>query len=378
MAARLTPSHRLGFLDSLRGWAAIYVILYHTALMPTPALPVPAWAAPVILSGGTGVTLFFVASAFSLCRAARPGEDRGRALAAYAMRRFFRIVPLFYLVLAASVLRDSWLFSVGQAPATIAVNAALLFNLWPGHETGIAWASWTIGVEILFYAIFPFLVVRVTDVSRAAILLLGSLLVAAVFPVVLARTGLTPAELGVQAQYGLLHHLPVFAAGMLAYRVFERFEQTSPAPAVGIALLLAAAYLYASLLGGHLSHILLLDDYDWQAVVFTLAVLGLAIYPARLLVNRITRHMGRISYSLYLLHPFIVYALIPVYARLQHPGWPTTLRFGACATLTLACCTAAATLTCILVEEPCIRLGRRAEHQFTARRAPASAAGSIT
>lgn len=85
---------RLTSLDSLRGWAAAYVIVYHTALMPNPALHTPAWAAPVVLAGGTGVTLFFVVSAFSLCLAARPGEDRGFPLAAYALRRFQDRAPV--------------------------------------------------------------------------------------------------------------------------------------------------------------------------------------------------------------------------------------------------------------------------------------------
>ena len=58
---------RLDFVDSLRGLAALYIVVYHMTLVPNPHLEVPHWAQAVVLSGGTAVTLFFVVSAFSLC-----------------------------------------------------------------------------------------------------------------------------------------------------------------------------------------------------------------------------------------------------------------------------------------------------------------------
>src|SRR5262249_28303269 len=51
---------RLDFVDSLRGLAAIYVVVYHMLLLPAPNLGVPHWAHDVAFSGGTAVTLFFI------------------------------------------------------------------------------------------------------------------------------------------------------------------------------------------------------------------------------------------------------------------------------------------------------------------------------
>jgi peptidoglycan/LPS O-acetylase OafA/YrhL len=351
---------RLAFLDSLRGWAAVYVMLYHTALIPQPALHVPGWAASVVLTGGTGVTLFFVASAFSLCRAARPGESHGVPLAAYAVRRFFRIAPLFYVVLAATLLRDFRVFGVQHEPTTILANVTFLFNLWPGKEEGIAWASWTIGVEMLFYAIFPVLVARADTLSRAAVALLLTLLVAALYTALLHYLQLPPTLQSLQDRYGVVHHLPVFTAGLLAYRIFQRYIEPGAAPlAAGTALLLAAAYLYASLISGNLGSPPFHSGYYWQAVVYGAIVLGLAIHPNKLLVNPVTLYLGKISYSLYLLHPMIVFALIPFYRLVEARGWPSTISFGLCAAVTLTAVVACATITYAFIEAPGMRLGAR-------------------
>jgi peptidoglycan/LPS O-acetylase OafA/YrhL len=356
-------------LDSLRGWAAVYVMFYHMSLIPTPALQVPDWAAPIVLTGGTGVTLFFVTSAFSLCLAARPGEDRGRALAAFAARRFFRIAPLFYAVLVVSLLRDKWVFGVDHAPGIIGVNAAFLFNLLPGQETGIVWASWTIGVEMLFYVVFPFLLVRAETVSQAAVLVLITLLIARGYPELLLRLPLTEAARHSQAQWTVLRHLPVFACGMLAYRIFDRLLQRGlPSRAAGAALLLGAVYLYLSLLAGGLSRVVLHDDYYWQGVIAGAIILGLVIYPMPVIVNRATLHLGKISYSVYLIHPVVVFALIPVYRLIEAQGWVRTISFGLCAIVTLGTVTAIATLTQALIEQPGMRFGSYLTRRLIDRR----------
>jgi peptidoglycan/LPS O-acetylase OafA/YrhL len=144
----------------------------------------------------------------------------------------------------ASLVRDRWLFGVEHGPVAILTNLTFVFNFWPGHEEGIAWASWAIRVEILFYVIFSALVACASTSPKATAVLLA-LLVTVVYEVLLRPMGLQ-SPLG---QYGVVRHLPVFVAGVLAYRVFQRFiEPGAAARAAGTTLLLGAAYLYASLL----------------------------------------------------------------------------------------------------------------------------------
>ena len=61
------PLSRFAYVDTLRGLAALYVLFYQLALLPNPDLDIPYWAKCIVLSGGPGVTLFFVVSAFTRC-----------------------------------------------------------------------------------------------------------------------------------------------------------------------------------------------------------------------------------------------------------------------------------------------------------------------
>jgi peptidoglycan/LPS O-acetylase OafA/YrhL len=90
---------RLDFVDSLRGLAAIYIVAYHTTLVPNPDLAVPHWAQAVVLNGGSAVTLFFVISAFSLCHTMKAHTGQQGEIRDFYIRRLFRIAPLFYVVI---------------------------------------------------------------------------------------------------------------------------------------------------------------------------------------------------------------------------------------------------------------------------------------
>jgi len=46
-------------------------------------------------------------------------------------------------------------------------SVLFVFNFFPGSEQGIVWASWTIGVEMVFYTVFPLLFARVRSFPRA-------------------------------------------------------------------------------------------------------------------------------------------------------------------------------------------------------------------
>jgi peptidoglycan/LPS O-acetylase OafA/YrhL len=350
---------RLDFLDSLRGLAAIYIVLYHMVFIPQPTIViVPQWAAAFVHTGGTAVTLFFVASAFSLCLTWHLHDREVHQIKNFFVRRFFRIAPLFYFWIGLSLLRDVLIFDALHSPFEIFSSLLFFFNLVPGGQDGFVWASWIISVEILFYLFFPMIIKHISDTWQAAALFVGTLLLSLAFKSVLDYLPLNNAIRLPFYDRAFLHHLPVFAFGMLVYFLFKRFRTKAVPQSVGYTLMGAATNGYAAALKGYLN-ILFFDAYYWQAVIYGAFFLGLAISPITLIVNRVTKFLGKISYSLYLNHPTIVYLLIPVYRIIYEWPIPTTFKYLCAVSMTLSILVVASYLTYRFIEKPGIRLGKR-------------------
>src|SRR5947209_6448777 len=83
-------SRRLNFIDSLRGLAALYVLVFHIALVPEFKPAIPDLISPIVLNGATGVALFFVISAFTLCLTfnGKASENLPRALSILTRPRY--------------------------------------------------------------------------------------------------------------------------------------------------------------------------------------------------------------------------------------------------------------------------------------------------
>ena len=358
---------RLDFLDALRGLAAFYVVIYHMALLPEPDLPVPHWANLIAHNGGMGVTLFFVVSAFSLYYTMPLRLREPKPWVSFFVHRFFRIAPLFYLWIALSLLRDQWLFNVGHGLLEIASSAAFVFNLVPQGQEGFVWASWTIGIEMLFYAVFPVYYLYARDKWQAIALALGLWIGWVAIQGLLPYFPMEARTRELFQQWSFLRHLPVFACGALAYHVLLPGGEFRQCPReVGLALVTLAAAVFVALINGWLPP-LFGDAYYWQAILFLLLLLGLGWAPVTLVVNTVTRYFGRISYSMYLNHPTVVYLLAPAYAWIYARSPGTTAAYLACLLLTTAAVVAMSELTYRLVELPGMRLGKRANALLSRR-----------
>src|SRR5271157_5509248 len=98
-AAAESEAKRFRFLDGLRGWAAVVVLLHHVFVDGLPANALMAdrnlWAKVFFLNGTLAVCVFFVISGFSLSIRYLDRGD-GRALARIASGRYLRLaLPIF-------------------------------------------------------------------------------------------------------------------------------------------------------------------------------------------------------------------------------------------------------------------------------------------
>lgn len=350
------------FVDALRGIAALYVVVFHMALVP-PFRPVlPPGLADEILVGGTGVTLFFVISAFTLSYSMRERAGEPHAILCFYVRRIFRIAPLFYAWLLLSICRDALLFHAG-APSLrlLGLNLFFAFNFFPPHHQGIVWASWTLGVEMMFYLIFPLIFLSMNSIPKACAFVGVAVLAAFGFHQFLLTT---PLSGQVREQYFSMafpYQIPVFALGLLTFLLFERFIWRKPkSKIVGVILLTLSALLWLSLTlkQSPFGRLLMLWRWYPYGLAYVLLACGLAIFPVKALVNRLTVFYGKVSYSLYLNHPTVVFLLSPVYRRIYWLPLGALPAFLLCYAVTLVVLTPISYMSYQLIERPGNRAGR--------------------
>jgi len=345
----------------------MYVVIYHMTFIPSPNLPITGWAAEFVSFGGSGVVLFFVVSAFSLCLTMPLHARETPDLRAFYIRRLFRIAPLFYFMIIASLVRDYYLYGATHSLGEILVSASFLFNLSPqGHEGGFVWALWTIGIEMVFYAIFPFLYRISTNATEIACAILVALCISVVFKQFVSYASLLISFKETFYGFSFIRHLPIFVFGILGYYIASRSSEFHLTKPLGAALVCGAFYGFYSLLNGGLN-VIFPDPIYWQAVLYTLLLVGMFVYPAAILVNRFTSFLGKISYSIYLIHPTIIVLLLPVYKSIYAWALPNSVKFGISAAITASCVITVSYLTFLSIEKPGISVGRRLLKQAMAR-----------
>jgi len=352
------PGDRSEYIDAVRGLAALYIISYHLALIPQPNLAVPKWASPFVLNGGTAVTIFFMVSAFCLCSSMHFHRQEDGLNARFYLRRFFRIAPLFYFWIGLTLIRDRFWFGVTHSWTDILLSVFFVFNFVPGKQDGFVWASWILSVQMAFYLLFPIIYRYVDNLSKSVGFFFFALLVASGYNVFINYLPIVDVQRASFLQFSFLHHLPSFALGLVAYYLYDRFiRDKSIGRDSSIALTAAAAFGYTALLSGRLN--VLFDGLYWQGVIYGIFLLALSIAPLGLFVNRITRFYGKISYSVYLNHPTLVFACVPVYRIIYGASVPASFQYGTCFLFTLGLLTAVSYCTHRFIEEPGMRLGKK-------------------
>jgi peptidoglycan/LPS O-acetylase OafA/YrhL len=410
---------RLSWLDALRGFAAITVVLFHLreyALDQVFALT-RGW----LSTGRYGVVLFFMVSGYVIPMSLQ----RYGSLRRFWVGRIFRVYPAFLLTSAA--MGALVVLDVRVLPAALVDTpvAALLANATMLQELlgvpSFVYVFWTLSYEMTFYllvsALFVFGLHRrcawwsvllavaalaggtqlpdglLTGADRGpvrACLLAAAIAVASVAaylrgrrrPAVVAGVfglaivalpavnGAPVADSHAKGSWQALSFLAVMFAGTVVYAAHHgQLRRRTAALALGTvaACLMAAAWLHAASPG----HGLATPDRSRREAVGTLVAvaatfaIGYALRHRR--VPRFAAWLGRISYSMYLLHPIVLYLVAPHLTGVRNLPFAVQLVVaGGYVVVVLL----VSWLSYVAVELPGQRLGRRVSQALDRRCGP--------
>lgn len=310
---------KLAYVDALRGVAVLGVLLVHTNQFGSRSMP---WLLEKIAwKGSMGVQLFFLASAFTLFLSYRNRQQRENSpVRNFFLRRYFRIAPMYSLAVFYYLWQDGlgpryWL---GDAPgittANVLGNLTFLHGFNPYWFSSIVHGGWSIGVEMQFYVLVPLLFAWINTRQRAYAFLVFSLLLQLGLQLLLAAHPLI-SHAKLWEEYLSLYlpaQLPIFGLGILLYFLVEDFQAARGFSGKWL-LVLSGAVLAFLMIMDRLPippvFWLVLPEPVLYGVAFLLLSLGLSRYPWPVLVNPVIGYIGKISFSLYLVHFAVLHGL---------------------------------------------------------------------
>jgi len=311
-------------IHGLRGFAAGIVVLFHIHLMAQEKgfVPKVTGSGPVdrLLNdlGTFGVAVFFCISGFLIVQSLIKHADAG----VFAKNRAIRIYPVFALLhlimfTVGVAVNYEWMGKLKHDPVAYAGHFFSNLFFLPGVNLDLPIAqknAWSLSFEALFYVLAAVAFIATTNWQKNKAV---SVILFATFAV---ATGLFLFFRG----YSLF-----FLVGVASYFIWTK-TQWKPdkilATLVGLAAFLIAAFSFGYRYGFALPFALLF----FYTIVAEQGVL------AKILQSRLFLFLGTISYSMYLIHPFVMDPLRSIAGKLEPKVGPTgALVFFVIATLTL-------------------------------------------
>jgi peptidoglycan/LPS O-acetylase OafA/YrhL len=389
-APRTPDAARLGWLDALRGFAALTVLCFHLSpVVLGPELHLRIFRH--IDVGKYGVLLFFLVSGYVIPMSL----ERHGSLRRFWVGRLFRIYPAYLATIAVvGVLALAGLTklpgSVRASPFTaVLAHATMLTDLL--GVRGVVRVFWTLGYEMIFYLVvaglFALRLHRHSAwwaVGLAALALAGPSLpdglfaahraVAALVLLVLMAASVAAALTGRYRTAGLLGIGFVLLPALNGHPTSDSTVVASWQGVSLLAVMFAGTVVYRAQ-HGHLGrwaaaltllvvgdclvgvHAAYLDGPVWFLTLAAVAAtFGAAFVLRRRVVPRIFTWLGTISYSLYLLHVVVLGQVTRLVPDLSARPGPVRLAVGAVFVLLAV---GVAGLCYRFVELPAQALGRR-------------------
>lgn len=357
-------SSRFESLDGLRGVAAFIVVLHHCTATYF-GMPFPSWIrySPLrlVTDGRAAVLVFFVLSGFVLFYSLQ--SRRGSEYWSYITKRFLRIYPPFAVAILASAL----LWTVVQPHVIAGLSAWFNYGNWQPRPTvglvaahlamtnnkdfqGLDVVMWSLVHEARISVIFPVIALCVTRNWLVTFLL------AAIISEASRRLAAGQLLNLWYSPVDTLQFVILFVCGAVLAQKSSFIRNTISSLSVTQTVICWIAAL-AALVSSTSSSSYSIFAEAGAAIVVALSFADTS--AAKLLSSPFPAWLGKISYSLYLVHLPVLFALVHIFWG--HIPLVTILGIAVASSLILA------DVMYRFVEAPSIALGRVLVAKFTRR-----------
>ncbi len=284
------------------------MVLVHT----THTFPIANWG---FKFGGTGVDLFFLISGFVIFLTI----EKTTSYKDFLLSRFSRLYPAYWACVTITALAIvTWTLLI-KAPLTFPRFKDYLINLTMIHGffgvKSIDGSYWTLGIELLFY-LFILVVYLLKKLPKIEII--GYFVVLICLVNQLFLKSYSPPVYDILSGYvPIIKYFPLFIAGIVFYRI--KFYKLSFSRATLLIFCFITQVLFTEQTDR--SQVVGMTRFQYSLIVFIFFIIFLLYCYNYLhfIVNRVALFLGKISYSLYLIHSYItVYLLIPLLTHSKH------------------------------------------------------------
>ena len=293
-------------IQYLRGIAALLVVLSHIAWKNIQAGgdTMHWWHE----AGQFGVDIFFIISGFIMVYITQNMHQKPHGVRTFIKKRFIRIVPLywFYTIIALTIF-IVMPERVNSAGGDTQIFKSLFLLPLASSENYLVGVGWTLHYEFIFYILFAFGLLLTRALGNIAV---GSVILFSVYYAsFISMEGMS------YIAHSFLNDIFIeFALGMLLFHIInnlKRFHISLSFLSIGIGLL-QFYYLHT---GGSFTGIHHIDT-GMSAFLICFGVISLEYFLVKKEIKLLTK-LGDASYSLYLLHPFVLVAVVMVNDKFQ-------------------------------------------------------------
>lgn len=361
------------YIDSLRGYAVLMVLACHVyALGGGQRNPeVTIWR--FWFECRNGVMLFYMISALTLFLSyGRKMSLECHPVTNFFIRRFFRIVPLFYLVCLYVISFGKFNPTEHITPTELIGSLTFTNGVMPKYIHGIVFGGWSIAVETTFYLFVPVLFKHINNIQKAVAFFVFSIGLSLLLRYA-AFNFLAPyykSDLILTwTTFWLPVQLPVFALGIFLYFLIFKSDlnlDVRPAWYRQLSNILIFLSIYFFLIASYSDRLFISENIGFSFIII-LFIIGFALYPATRLNNYFVQFIGKISYSFYLFHPIVI-SLIGVQFLNKIGGIINpTFGFLLCFVVILSVTSIASYISYKVIEQPFQKLGTAIINRIEAR-----------